>query len=106
MAIWTDDEARNLDPEYYHRETDAEARAWDDALERAVNDRLTSMEFVIQGYTKDGGTVGGEVEFNNTELMFTTQNILRNDPNLREIVEREILAHEQDLVEKYVRGEY
>lgn len=106
MAIWTDDEARNLDPEYYHRETDEEARAWDDALERAVNDRLTSMEFAIQGYTRDDGTVGGEIEFNDRELMFTTQNILRNDPNLREIVEREILAHEQDLVEKYVRGEY
>lgn len=106
MAIWTDDEARQLDPEYYHRETDEEARAWDEALERAVNDRLTGMEFAIQGYTRDGGTVGGEVEFTDAELMFTTQNILRNDPNLREIVEREILAHEQDLVEKYVRGEY
>lgn len=106
MAIWTDDEARQLDPEYYHRETDEEARAWDEALERAVNDRLTSMEFAIQGYTRDGGTVGSEVEFTDAELMFTTQNILRNDPNLREIVEREILAHEQDLVEKYIRGEY
>lgn len=106
MAIWTDEEARQLDPEYYHRETDKEARAYDDALERAVNDRLTSMEFAIQGYIKEGKVVSGEIEFTERDLMFTTQNILRNDPNLRELVEQQIMKYEPELIEKYMRGEY
>lgn len=103
MNIWTQDELPQLDPDYWTKEIDE--KGYDEALQRAVDDRLTSMEFVIQGYTKDSGVVSGEIEFTERDLMFTTQNILRNDPNLRELVEKEILEHEPELIDKYVRGE-
>ena len=104
MAIWTDEEARQLDPDYWREEVDEEQ--YDKALKQAVDDRLTSMEFAIQGYTKEGKVVSGEVEFTERDLMFTTQNILRNDPNLRELVEQQIMKYEPELIEKYIRGEY
>ena len=103
MSIWTQEELPQLDPDYRTKEVDE--KGYDEALQRAVDDRLTSMEFVIQGYTKDSGVVSGELEFTERDLMFTTQNILRNDPNLRELVEKEILEHEPELIDKYVRGE-
>lgn len=103
MSIWTQEELPQLDPDYWDEVIDE--HEYDEALQRAVDDRLTSMEFAIQGYTKEGKVVSGEIEFTERDLMFTTQNILRNDPNLRELVEKEILEHEPELIDKYVRGE-
>lgn len=104
MSIWTDEEQQQLDPDYWREEIDEEQ--YDKALKQAVDDRLTSMEFAIQGYIKEGKVVSGEVEFTERDLMFTTQNILRNDPNLRELVEQQIMKYEPELIEKYMRGEY
>ena len=103
MSIWTQEELPQLDPDYWREEVDEEQ--YDKALKQAVDDRLTSMEFAIQGYIKEGEVVSGEIEFTDRDLMFTTQNILQNDPNLRELVEKEILEHEPELIDKYVRGE-
>lgn len=109
MAIWTDEEARQLDPEYYHRETDEEARAYDDALERAVNDRIAELELDLHFYRREpNGTKGyiydTEIDMTDRDLMFTTRNILLNDPEVREAIEKIILS-EDGTLDKYLRGE-
>lgn len=104
MSIWTKDEARVLDPEYYNHDTEEDILAWNDAIKQIAKDRISNMKFTIQGYIQDGNMFSDEIEFSDEDLMFTTRDILRNDPNLQELVEQQIRQNQPEIVEKYMEG--
>ena len=107
MSVWTHDEERELDPEYWAKEVDE--NKYDECLERAVNDRIAELEANIHFYRKEANGTKGyiydtEFEMADRDLMFTTQHILMHDPTVREAVEKIILS-EDGTLEKYLRGE-
>lgn len=110
MKTWS--KVREVEPDYFVADKgndENNEEHYEECLKRAVDDRIAELEADIHFYRKEANGTKGyiydtEFEMADRELMFTTQNILMNDPAVREAVEKIILS-EDGTLDKYLRGE-
>ena len=107
MKTWS--KVREVEPDYFVADKGDDEQHYEECLKRAVDDRIAELEADIYFYRKEpNGTRGyiydTEIDMTDGDLMFTTRNILLNDPEVREAVEKIILS-EDGTMDKYLRGE-
>lgn len=99
----------NYDPRLPINEQDVDDDRWskecDEALDEAVADFMSNCKFDIVAYHKTNrGT--DEVELEGGDLMFTTQNILANDPGFKDKVKEYFLKENPEILNDYIASKH